>query len=51
MRIAKLESAYNLLTPPSRFSDGWLALVSFLSGGYNLHQFSGALGRVFLMVQ
>ena len=29
--------------PPSRLSDGSLALVSFLSGGYNLHRFSEVL--------
>ena len=31
---------------PLRLSDGRLALVSFLSGGYNLHRFSDTLRLV-----
>ena len=33
--------------PPSRSNNGSLVLVSCLSGGYNLHQFSDALGLVY----
>ena len=50
-RIAKLKSAYNLLTPPSRLSNGCLALVSFLFGEYNLHRFSDALGLVVIEIE
>ena len=32
--------------PPSRLSDVGMALLSFLSGGYNLHWFSDAIGLV-----
>ena len=40
--------AKNLLiwASPSRLSNVRMALVSFLSGGYNLHRFSDAIGLV-----
>ena len=45
---------YGQISPwasPSRLSNVRIALVSFLSGGYNLHRFSDAIGLVIKGIQ